>query len=487
MTNKDLIESKEMNPWLVDEVKEFRYTHSEIDLRDDFAEQAETTKNLNWEDYVTWRTLVDAMNYNPFLKVHRVSMELPEKVKEWLYWNNVDCVVDLIQMSDEELRAISGLNKDYYGMITRFLSDNNIKLRHCDQRTYKISSACFTLSGCPATLDRWMIKPPGNVRTFNPSRPTLYPEWFDEYYKLYSHIKDEEKYCKKIIPVGAGVQDTIPQEFHELQNTLNDVWQSYYDVCMNHFLYPIDPVYRIPANDKELKKTPLYRFIELKKDALRAVISAFEQTSLNCSLSSLKYLVEESDEHRLDITEQEKDLDMQLLMTRYVAMRIDFDNLVWYLSMFFHCSQSPCSDWPVNPWVQEAIAEYRTVYSEEELRAQYDKSCESMRVKTWIGFVSDQAVQRKLEENPALLTLIEDTSLDESIKRSLIEFHIPTLANLIQFTDKELEMLFDGDKDKVTLIDNYLKEQGLHLYHSDLLTCKLSRKIRQMLDQSKKD
>ena len=104
-----------------------------------------------------------------------------------------------------------------------------------------------------------------------------------------------------------------------------------------------------------------------------------------------------------------------------------------------------------------------------------------------VCFVSDQAVQRKLEENPALLTLIEDTSLDEFIKRSLIEFHIPTLANLIQFTDKELEMLFDGDKDKVTLIDNYLKEQGLHLYHSDLLTCKLSRKIRQMLDQSKKD
>ena len=96
-------------------------------------------------------------------------------------------------------------------------------------------------------------------------------------------------------------------------------------------------------------------------------------------------------------------------------------------------------------------------------------------------------LRRKLDENPALLTLIEDTSLDESIKRSLIEFHIPTLANLIQFTDTELESLFDGNKDKVALIDNYLKEQGLHLYHSDRLTYKLSRKIRQLLDQSKKD
>jgi len=58
---------------------------------------------------------------------------------------------------------------------------------------------------------------------------------------------------------------------------------------------------------------------------------------------------------------------------------------------------------------------------------------------------------------------------------------------VVQFTDKELELLFDGDKNKVRLIDKYLKKKGLHLYHSDLLSYKLSRKIRQLLDQSKKD
>ena len=487
MTNKDLIESKEMNPWLVDEVKEFRYTHSKIELRKEFAEQAEMAKDLDWENFVIWRTLVDAMNYNPFLKEPRVSMELSEQVKEWLYWNNVDRVLDLVQMSDEELRAISATNKTYYEQVTRFLSDNNITLRHCAQRTYKISSNCLTLRECPATLDKWMISPPGNVHTFNKTRPSLYPEWFDEHYKIYCHTKDEEKHCKKIIPLGAGVQNNLAQEFYEFKKTLNEVWQSYYQICIKYHFHPIDPSYHIPIDDKELKAMPLNGFIELKKDAFRAAISAYEQTSLVCNLSSHKYIVETSDERRLDLSEVEKDDEIQLMMISLVAMRIDFENIVWYLDMCFRFNQSPCNDWPINPWLQEAIREYRSIYSDKQLRSQYDKSCETKRVKTWIGFVSDQALQRKLDENPALLTLIEDTSLDESIKRSLIEFHIPTLANLIQFTDTELESLFDGKKDKVTQIDNYLKEHGLHLYHSDRLTYKLSRKIRQLLDQSKKD
>ena len=487
MTNKDLIESMEMNPWLVDKVKEFRHSHSEIVLRKDFAKEQEMTKDLDWEDYVTWRSIIDAMNYNPFLKVHRVSMELPEPVKEWLYWNNVDIVFDLVQMSDEELRAISGADKSYYEQVTRYLSDNNIALHHCAQRTYKISSYCFTLNECPATLDRWKINPSGNVHTFNPNRPSLYPEWFDEHYSHYCHVKDEEKYCKKIIPVGAGVPDEMPQEFHELQNTLNDVWQSYYEVCSKFHLNPIDRVHPIPANDKELRATSLDRFIELKKDAFRAAISAFEQTMLICCLSTHQYINEESDERKLNITELEKDQDLQLLMIRLVAMRIDFDNLVWYLSVCFKCSQHPCNDWPLNPWLQEAISEYRTVYSDEQLRDQYAKSCETKRVKTWVDFVANQALQKKIDDNPFLLTCIEDTDLDESIKKSLALLKIPTIANLLQFTDTELESLFDGDKDKVTLIDDYLRKQGLHLYHSERLTHKLSKKIRQLLDQSKKD
>ena len=279
----------------------------------------------------------------------------------------------------------------------------------------------------------------------------------------------------------------MAQEFYEFKKTLNEVWQSYYQICIKYHFHPIDPSYHIPIDDKELKAMPLNGFIELKKDAFRAAISAYEQTSLVCNLSSHKYIVETSDERRLDLSEVEKDDEIQLMMISLVAMRIDFENIVWYLDMCFRFNQSPCNDWPINPWLQEAIREYRSIYSDKQLRSQYDKSCETKRVKTWIGFVSNQALQRKLDENPALLTLIEDTSLDESIKRSLIEYHIPTLANLIQFTDTELESLFDGNKDKVALIDNYLKEQGLHLYHSDRLTYKLSRKIRQLLDQSKKD
>ena len=480
-------EIMEMNPWLLNEVKEFRCKHSETELQNDFAEQSEKTKDLNWEDYVIWQSLIDAINRNPFLKVHRVCLDVSEQVKEWLYWNNVDRVLDLVQMSDEELRAISGDGKTYYEQITRFLTDNNCELHHCSRRTYKIASGCFTLKDCPATLEKWMIKPYGNVHTFNVTRPSLCPEWFDKYYRLYCHTGDEEKYCKKIIPVGSGEQSTIAQEYRELLKTLKEVWDNYIDVCNKHNIKPIYTSHRIPQNDKELRSAPLYLFIELKKDAIRAAVSVFEQTSLTCSLSTHKYIHEENYEKRLDITLSEKDEALQLLMTSLVAMIIDFENLVSYLLYDFKTNPNPCNDWPINPWLQEAIKEYRRVYSDEQLRSQYDKSCETKRVKTWISFVSNQALQKKLDDNPALLTSIEDTGLDESVKKDLIEFNIPTLAHLLQFTDKELEMLFDGHKGKVILIDNYLKKQGFHLYHSNCLTYKLNRKIRQLLDQSNKD
>ena len=477
----------EMNPWLVNEVKDFRCKHSETELQNDFVEQSEKTIDLNWEDYLTWQSLIDAINRHPLLKVHRVCMDLSEQVKEWLYWNNVDRVLDLVQMSDEELRAISGDDNTFYEQVTRFLTDNNIKLHHCSQRRYKIASGCFTLKECPATLEKWMIKPYGNVHTFNVTRPSLYPEWFNEYYRLYCHTGDEEKCCKKIIPVGAGEQSIIAPEYRELLKTLKEVWDNYINVCNKHNIKPIDPSRRIPRNDKELRSTPLYRFIELKKDAFRAAVSVFEQTSLICSLSTHKYIHEENYEKKLDITLSEKDEALQLLMTSLVAMIIDFENLVSYLLYDFKTNPNPCNYWPINPWLKEAITEYRSIYSDEQFRSQYNKSCETKRVKTWIDFVSNQALQKKLDDNPALLTSIEDTSLDESVKKDLIEYNIPTLANLLQFTDKELELLFDGDKGKVKLIDNYLKKQGLHLYHSDLLTYKLSKKIRQLLDQSHKD
>ena len=486
MTEKDRMESKEMNPWLVDEVKEFRCKHSETELQNDFAEQSEKVQDLNWEDYINWRSLIDAINNNPFLKVHRIFMDVPESVREWLYWNNVDRVLDLVQISDEELRAISGDDKTYYEQVTLFLADNNIELRHCSQRTYKIASGCFTLKECPATLDKWMIKPHGNVHTFNVTRPSLFSEWFNEYYRLYCHTGDEEKCCKKIIPVGAGEQSTIAPEYRELLKTLKEVRDHYINVCNKHNIKPIDPSHRIPQNDKELRSTPLYRFIELKKDAFRAAVSVFEQTSLICSLSTHKYIQEENYEKKLDITLSEKDEALQLLMTSLVAMIIDFENLVSYLLYDFKTNPNPCNDWPINPWLQKAIMEYRSIYSDEQLRSQYDNSCKTKRVKTWIAFVSDQALQRKIDDNPSLLTYIKDTSLDESIKKSLIRFKIPTLANLLQFTDNELELLFDGDKNKVRLIDKYLKKNGLHLYHSNLLTYKLSGKIRQLLDQSEK-
>ena len=120
----------EMNPWLEDKVQEFHAFCSDDELQKDYHKLYGHTKYLGWNDYLIWKTLKEAVEEDSFLAVHRYEMDLTRDVKKWLYRNNVDRVLDLIQMTDEELRAITVGNDDYYKQITQFLSYNRFPLRH---------------------------------------------------------------------------------------------------------------------------------------------------------------------------------------------------------------------------------------------------------------------------------------------------------------------------------------------------------------------
>lgn len=459
-----------MNPWLEDEVKEFRYTHSEFELSNEFAELSDKTNHLDWEDYLTWRTLIDAINYNPFLKLHRTCMDVSKQVKEWLYWNNVDRVLDLVQMSDEELRVISGENKTFYKQVTRFLKKNNIKLRHCPHRTYKISSCCSLLSEQPEKLEKCMINPPGTVHVFNASRPTVSPEWFDEFYRRYEHIQDEEKYCK-LTPMTVGITSYI-SEMEEFSKTMTELWDAYRIFCGKHDITPRMAEFSVPMTYKEYSVFPLYRFIELKKDVLRALIDALEQAGIMCHSPLLEYF-EANDEGKLVFSEKEKDESLQLLLVQHVAMRIDYDNIIWFLKNYFRIKDKPCTEWPANPWLYDTVMDFRSNKSDEKLLELYKTECNLRPKKRWIDFILEKAIAQAIDKNSILIAPIEEKDFDNDVKKKLQLAEIKTLGDLVQLTDHDFDILFDGNRFKKEQIVRYLKKQGLRLYHSDLLTYKV--------------
>ena len=465
----------EMNPWLEDKVQEFHAFCSDDELQKDYHKLYGHTKYLGWNDYLIWKTLKEAVEEDSFLAVHRYEMDLTRDVKKWLYRNNVDRVLDLIQMTDEELRAITVGNDDYYKQITQYLSYNRFPLRHGKKRTYKISSNCSLKAEYATRLDKWIIKAPGTINTFNLARPTLDSEWFDEFYKRYVFVEKDERICRKLVPTTVGLmRDDMPSYFNEFFNSLKSLWDAYYTVRDKYSLYPYYQTIKIPESFEDLRTFPLDGFIELKKEVLRAFISALEQTSIMLSCSVDEYF-KASDEDKLNIVETEKNEDLQLMMIQYVALKIDFENVIWDLDLSFEIKNKPWNEWPFNPWIQEIITGYRTPFSDAELHDQYSDFCGIRRRISWIDFLSQKALANKISDCPILLTATDDMELDRTVKNGLKKNGINNLAQLLQYTDFDVNHLFYYDKNIREQISAYLEKQGFRLYHSDTFTYKVTQ------------
>ena len=449
-----------MNPWLKKKVKEYRSAHR----------KEKYTPDSDFQFII--KVLKKAIDADSFLIQHRNKMDLPVEVKKWLYWNNVDRIIDLVQMSEEELRAISVGENDYYDLLVRYLSEHGHSLLHCADRTYKIASTSPLMADFPERLDYWTVNPPGTVHVFNPGRPTTDPEWFDRFYNRYEHNKDEDKVLDRLIPVTAGITYSDVDEFNEYFMTLADIWDVYRDVCKHFGIIPNDQKYRIPSKSTDLMSFPLSRFIDHKKDLLKAIISAFEETSIyyNCSLYDF---FEANDKNKLDIAELETDEKLQLILIDYVRFHIDYENVIAYVEEDFDIKRKPSKNWHLNTWLQELIMEYRKTYTEDELRGQYRVVGEYRRSMTWMDFLIGQTLSKAIENNPALLKPIDDTDLDADIKNVLKRYDVIILADLVQMTDTDLNILFDYDRSKMLEICSCLEQNGLYLCHADTMTFRI--------------
>ena len=472
MAKKETTGIDGMNPWLVDRIRILHAILTDDELQSLYNEMYGDTKEIGWNDFICLMAIRYSLTPYPFLTLHRVDMELPQDVREWLYWNNVDTALDLVQISDEELRIIATGYDGYYDIITKYLAAHEVTLLHSDKRTFKVSGFSI-LSKCPAKLVKWKIRNPGTTHVFNPARPTVLPEWFDEFYRRYEFIKDEDKYCKRLVPLWAGIQKKDISEIDEFFKSLREVWKAYRKLCDKCHITPRLQQYSIPENSQELDNFPLNRFIDLKKDALRAIIDFFDQTGVlfYCPLGEY---IEQTDHYKeLDIADLEKDEELKSFMFMHVSMQIDFDNIVWYMNLFFNFKNRPIPEWPYNPWLREKVLEYRSSFSDADLHSQYDRYMDSHPVATWMDFMFQAALGHAVSKNPALLTPLEQMDIERDVREELWLTDVRVLGDLVQLTKEELNLLFDDNPSKISQIDRCLKKHGLHIYTSNLLTCKI--------------
>lgn len=463
----------------MEKVKVLRDNHIEDELRSKYDELYSETKSLSWSEYLMWRALRDAIDKDPFLKVHRFNMVLSLKVKEWLYWNGVDRVLDLVQMTDEEIRAISIGKETYLDQIMNLLSNHGYTLLSDKNITFKISSNSSILSERPERLKMWTIKPAGTTQVFELERPCIYPEWFDEFYRSYGYTKNEEIILKKLVPVKAGIRKDEVEKIDEFFNTARDLWENYYIICKRYGIVPLIQKWNIPENSKDIENFNLDRFIEIKKDALRALISIFDEMSIYGN-SSISDFFKADNLGKLDIAETEKNEHLQLLMTSVVAAVMDFESVVWYIESSFKLTNKPNRHWPLNPWMQELIMCCRCATYDDELHSQYRDYLKREPKKTWIDFLSEYALAEEIKEHieliapiEDLLIPIEDSYLKKKIESTLNAVGVERFGDLMQFTRDEIAILFDYDKAATEQIYYCLDKEGYCLRSSKHFTYKV--------------
>ena len=173
------------------------------------------------------------------------------------------------------------------------------------------------------------------------------------------------------------------------------------------------------------------------------------------------------------IADLEKDEELKSFMFMHVSMQIDFDNIVWYMNLLFNFKNRPIPEWPYNPWLREKVLEYRSSLSDADLHSQYDRYMDSHPVATWMDFMFQAALDHAVSKTPALLTPLEQMDIERDVREELWLTDVRVLGDLVQLTKEELNLLFDDNPSKISQIDRCLKKHGLHIYTSNLLTCKI--------------
>jgi len=368
-----------INPWLVEKVSELRERVSEEDLRTNYELNCKEgpLKGLSWENHVLYRALRSAMNRSPFLRTRLALFDLPEKTKKGLYLLGVDCMADLLQVTEEELLALER-EKGYDAReVMDYLKGLDHRLTHSPERTNKMSR----------TRGLWRIPLPGTALEFNLNRPTLYPEWFDVYYRRFGHFGKEEEAAPvfRSAPTIVLRGENIPDDYKEFFSATENLFESYEKCCVECGIQPRIGLPVMPDADV----CGIYR------EGIKAIVDIFERTDLLKDVMPGEYL-SATDERKLNIVESLMDHEaFQLLLISHVELKIDIENIVIFLK---ECLEGKHSRYyaervkPIDPILKRLICTLRKKVSDEMLRERYREALEQTPGLSWEEFIIQAAM-----------------------------------------------------------------------------------------------
>ena len=214
----------------------------------------------------------------------------------------------------------------------------------------------------------------------------------------------------------------------------------------------------------------------MKRDYVKALVHILELTDLLKHYTPAQFF-KATDEQKLNIAERESKNDsFQLLLITYVELRIDFENLLWYIQSLakkpakvLDMSEKPD---PINPWLAERIMEYRHDHKEEYIRKCYVSYLDEDPDSSWADFLAVAALKYKISRDPFLMTRRKDFGFSDHLTDVMNILGVDIYANLLQFTVEEIQEFCDQEGEDIAPISAFVHEHGHHLYHYEGYTLK---------------
>lgn len=320
-----------INPWLADAILAYRKLFGDRQLRDIY-EACGYANHISWKQHLELRAIKKALEKNPFLQTLRHQIELPLDIIEFLYWNNVDTIADLVQITEEELTSLAQGNKHYVPTIKQYLAENHLELYHCNKKTYKVRTMNLLPSIENPTWESWEIDSPGAQPKFSLSRPTIWPYWFDEYYKRYEFSYNElclEHLQRRPLFNDSSTLNTF-QVFFE---TAEELRESYTIFCTTHnirqrFFLPV-----MPKSTEEIEQFIFENKLSaLWKGIVKILIDVLERKPLFKGITVSDFL-SASDEQKKDFAQNNsQDNALDLILLCYIFCRAYYQEMLDYLA-----------------------------------------------------------------------------------------------------------------------------------------------------------
>lgn len=124
-------------PWLAEAILAFRKKYPDDKILELYRAILCIAPSKPWETFISEQALVLAARENPFLRTPVEAMELPDTTRKLLLHNLVENVIDLVQITEEELAALFEGHEDEIPAIRQYLEAHGLRLRHHDGFTAK--------------------------------------------------------------------------------------------------------------------------------------------------------------------------------------------------------------------------------------------------------------------------------------------------------------------------------------------------------------